>query len=57
MSAFLMRIREAQMKNRNKGEARSFGYFIPIREARPGGVDDAARTARVVVITEGLGNL
>ncbi len=34
-----------------------FGYFVPIREADGTMVDDQQRTARVVIITEGLGNL
>lgn len=34
-----------------------FGYFVPIREADGMMVDDKAGVARVVIITEGLGNL
>ncbi len=56
MSSWLMKIREAQLK-KNKGTALSFGAFTPIRETDGGGVDLTARTARVAVITEGLGNL
>ncbi len=34
-----------------------FDYFLPIREADGLGVDEQRRTARVIIITEGLGNL
>jgi len=46
-----------QVKKFSKGMR--FGYFIPLREAvgSEAMTDDDARTARVVIITEGLGNL
>lgn len=42
---------------RQRESARTFTAFVPLREAAGASIDEQARTARVQIITEGLGNL
>jgi len=42
---------------RSANEARTFQHFIPLREVRGVTLDEPGRSARVVIMSEGLGNL